>query len=131
MRDLTGGATKATHTGGFFICDSSSQIFLSLTMFYLYFLYSPHFDKYYVGYTDNYRHRLEEHNTTDRTTFTKKFRPWQIAAVFELGEDRGTAMKIEKFVKRQKSRTLIETMISGAKLNGILPQLVRAPHVRD
>ena len=100
-------------------------------MFYLYILYSPNYDKYYVGYTDNYLHRLAEHNTSDRKTFTKKYRPWQIAAVFSCGEDRGNAMRIEKFVKRQKSRALIKTMISGAKLNGILAQLHRVPHVRD
>jgi putative endonuclease len=104
---------------------------LSLAMFYLYILYSLDYDKYYVGYTDNYRNRLEEHNTSDRKTFTKKYRPWQIAAVFSCGEDRGNAMKIEKFVKRKKSRTLIKTMISGAKLNGELAQLVRVPYVRD
>jgi len=40
-------------------------------------------------------------------------------------------MGIEKFIKKQKSRTLIEKLITGGEFFGILAQLVRVPHVRD
>jgi putative endonuclease len=53
-------------------------------------------------------------------------------AVFEVSHSRGDADKIEKFIKRQKSRTLIQKMIEpGFTGSGILAQLVRVPHVRD
>ncbi|WP_186462327.1 hypothetical protein [Pedobacter suwonensis] len=37
----------------------------------------------------------------------------------------------ERFIKSQKSRKLIERMVKGEMLTGILAQLVRVPHVRD
>jgi putative endonuclease len=40
-------------------------------------------------------------------------------------------MKIEKFIKKQKSRRLIEKLIAGCELEGVLAQLVRVPQVRD
>jgi putative endonuclease len=64
-------------------------------------------------------------------TFTSKHRPWKLAAVFEAGSDEGAAMAIEKFIKKQRSRKLIETMISGKLLSGILAHLVKVPDVRD
>jgi len=67
------------------------------------------------------------HNSTERNTYTKKYRPWEIAAVFECGTERGGAMKIEKFIKKQKSRFLLQKMINGDKLDGILAQLLRVP----
>jgi putative endonuclease len=52
-------------------------------------------------------------------------------AVFYCGTEEPEAMKIEKFIKKQKSRRLIEKLIAGAELSGVLAQLVRVPHVRD
>ena len=99
-------------------------------MFYIYILHSPAFDKYYIGYTDDFNRRLVEHNSTERNTYTKKYRPWEIAAVFECGDDRGLAMKIEKFIKKQKSRFFLQKMINGGSLHGILAQLVRVPRTQ-
>lgn len=100
-------------------------------MYYIYILHSAGSDKYYVGYSDAPHRRIEEHNTTERNTFTSKYRPWTLSAIFECSEDRGAAMRIERFIKRQKSRALIEMMINGDALSGILAQLVRVPYVRD
>ena len=86
-------------------------------MFSIYFLYSKNSDKYYVGYSDNPDRRLIEHNTKDFNTFTKKHRPWDLAYHFPVSEIRGDAMKIEKFIKKQKSRKLIEGIINE-KLSG-------------
>ncbi len=57
---------------------------------YLYILYSPKFDKYYVGETKDIDVRLFSHNNTDRNTFTSKYRPWQLEVLFSV-EDRGVA----------------------------------------
>ncbi|MBE0640218.1 MAG: GIY-YIG nuclease family protein [Bacteroidales bacterium] len=99
-------------------------------MFYIYILYSRSADRYYVGHTDDYLRRLDEHSNSERNTYTSKHRPWELKAVFECGDDRGEAQKIELFIKKQKSRKLIEGIIHGQLLTGILAQLVRVPHVR-
>ena len=80
-------------------------------MFYLYIIYSERADKYYVGHTNNVERRVEEHNSNPRMTFTHKFRPWFLMASFAISENRGDAVKVEKYIKRQKSRRLIERLI--------------------
>jgi putative endonuclease len=100
-------------------------------MYFIYILYSEKSDKYYVGHTDDVNQRLEIHNNSDRITYTSKHRPWKIMAVYECGTDRGDALKIERFIKRQKNRKLIQKLIDGGKFEGVLAQLVRVPHVRD
>jgi len=40
-------------------------------------------------------------------------------------------MKVERFIKKQKSRSLILKLVEGKELSGELAQLVRVPHVRD
>ena len=102
-----------------------------LTMFYIYILFSETADKYYVGHTDDVERRLNEHNHSERLTFTSKYRPWKLRAVFECSSVRNEALNMERFIKKQKSRKLIQRMIDGEKLQGILAQLVRVPHVRD
>lgn len=99
FRDPRRGVKAIHNLGGFFYFHP---------MFYIYFLYSKSGDTYYVGSTENYHQRLEEHNSGDRITWTSKYRPWIMAAVFECGESRGEAIKIEKFIKKQKSRKFTE-----------------------
>jgi len=100
-------------------------------MYYIYILHSASCDIYYVGQTDNIDIRLQAHNSSDRNTFTSKHRPWRLAALFECGDSRSDAMRLEKFIKNQKSKALILKMISAEPLSGVLAQLVRVPHVRD
>lgn len=100
-------------------------------MYYLYILYSPTSDKYYVGYSNDPHSRLLAHNSTDRVTYTSKHRPWVLKAIFSCGKVEGEAMRIEKFIKKQKSRKLLEKLISGELLTGILAQLVRIPQVQN
>jgi putative endonuclease len=101
-------------------------------MFYLYILYSITADKYYIGHSEDPWERLAHHNTDDKTTYTAKYRPWDIAAVFEAGKTRAVALAIERFIKKQKSRTLIEQLVQPDFIpTGKLAQLVRVPHVRD
>jgi len=100
-------------------------------MYYLYILYAATADKYYVGYTDNVQRRLSEHNTSERNTYTSKFRPWEIKAIYQIGSGLSDAVRIERYIKRQKSRALLEHLVTGGELHGVLTQLVRVPHVRD
>jgi putative endonuclease len=55
-----------------------------------------------------------------------------MAALFECSEDLGAVRKIENFIKKNKSRTLLEWLIDPHNIpTGQLAQLVRVPHVRD
>ena len=101
-------------------------------MYYIYILHSVAHDIYYVGYTNDYVRRLQEHNHQEHfNTFTSKYRPWQLRAVFQCGDSEKEAIKIERFIKKQKSRAFIERMLTAQSFNGDLAQLVRVPHVRD
>ena len=101
-------------------------------MFYLYILYSVSSDKYYIGYSDNTDRRLFEHNNNLRsTTYTSKHRPWVLKKTIELGDSRSFAMKIEKTIKKSKSRILVEKIIEEVNSLGDLAQLVRVPMCRD
>ena len=75
---------------------------------------------------------MEEHNSDPRNTYTSKFRPWKLAAVFEISSEEKDAIAVERFIKKQKSRNLILKIIQpDFEGIGILAQLVRVPHVRD
>ncbi len=98
------------------------------TQFYIYILYSKGYYKYYVGYSSDPWRRLEEHNTKPFNTFTSKFRPWIIKAVFSCGNKEKEALRVERFIKKQKSRKLIEQLSDPLFApNAALAQLVRVP----
>ncbi|MEO7314477.1 MAG: GIY-YIG nuclease family protein [Ginsengibacter sp.] len=101
-------------------------------MYFIYILYSVSSDKYYVGYSSNPHRRLEEHNSKPFNTFTSKFRPWKPAAYFKCSENEGDAIRIERFIKKQKSRKLLQLLCDPSFLpEGNLAQLVRVPHMPE
>ncbi|MET4082445.1 putative endonuclease [Pedobacter sp. UYP30] len=100
-------------------------------MYYLYILYSVSSALYYVGHTNNPVRRLTEHNNSEMSTYTSKHRPWILKAVFSCGEREAEAIRIERFIKKQKSQKLLERIIAAEPLTGILAQLVRVPTSRD
>ena len=104
----------------------------AIFMYYIYIIYSNIADKFYVGYSDNPQRRLIDHNTKPFNTYTSKLRPWVLKAAFECGSIEGEAIKVERFIKKQKSRTLIEALIDPNFIpTGHLAQLVRVPDIRD
>ena len=101
-------------------------------MYYFYIIYSESSDKFYSGSSQDPWKRLEKHNTSCFNTFTSKYRPWVLKAVFEAGATRGNAERIERFVKKQKSRTLLQKLVDSEFVpRGSLTCLVRVPHVRN
>ena len=100
-------------------------------MYYIYILYSERSDLYYIGYSHDPERRLISHNTSERTTFTSKHRPWKMVANFFASDNRGDAMKIEKYLKKQKSREFIEEVIEHQEDEVWIAQLVRVPACRD
>jgi putative endonuclease len=100
--------------------------------YHIYIIYSSSIDRYYVGYSSDPWRRFEQHNTNTADKYTGKAKDWQLMAVFQVCGSEGEAVKIERFIKKQKSRNLIERMCDDRfEPIGILAQLVRVPHVRD
>ena len=93
-------------------------------MFFVYILYSTSANKYYVGHTNDVPRRLEEHNDTSENSFTSKHRPWVLKASFEVTDDRGTALKVERFIKKQKSRWFIEELIQNNSIDFIIEKFL-------
>jgi putative endonuclease len=82
-------------------------------MFYIYIIYSPKSDKYYIGMTCDVARRIGEHNDPSRENkYTLKHLPWELKLSFEVSEQRGEALIVERFLKNQKSRAFIERLIS-------------------
>ena len=101
-------------------------------MYYLYVIHSEIANLYYVGYTSDTQRRLIEHNNSPHNTFTSKHRPWVLKALFECGTSEPQAINLERFIKKQKSRKLIELLCHPHFIPvGKLSRLVRVPHVRD
>jgi putative endonuclease len=101
-------------------------------MFYIYIIYSESADRYYIDHTDDPARRLEQHNTVIKNSYTFKFRPWILKACFEISESRGEARKVENYLKRMKSRKLIENLILYPEEFDKTVKLVRAiPTRRD
>src|SRR5258705_9643575 len=101
-------------------------------MYYIYIIYSKTSDKFYIGYSDNPQRRVVEHNTKPFNTYTSKHRPWIIKAIFQCSLIEAEAIRIEKFIKKQKSRELIEKLADSNYIpTGYLAQFIRVPDVRD
>ena len=78
--------------------------------YYTYILYSEKIDRYYIGSTQNTIRRLERHNEGANPS-TKAGRPWKIVYE-EVFENKQDAIKREKYLKRMKSRVIIENLIN-------------------
>ncbi|HMT95534.1 MAG TPA: GIY-YIG nuclease family protein [Ferruginibacter sp.] len=81
-------------------------------MAYCYILYSEKLNKYYVGACINLERRLYEHNI-GHSAFTSLGLPW-ILCYKEQFDDLITAKKRETYIKKQKSRKFIESLIRNA-----------------
>ena len=81
-------------------------------MYTVYIIYSLSIDRYYVGYTNDLIRRFNEHNRK-KGKFTDQGIPWKLVHQedFELKSD---AMNREKFIKAQKSRKFILSLISSS-----------------
>jgi putative endonuclease len=95
-------------------------------------LYSSSADKFYIGYSEDPWRRIKQHNNNESFKFTGKANDWELKAVFHAGKSRAETIRFERFIKSQKSKTLILKLIDPEFCpTGILAQLVRVPHVRD
>ena len=81
-------------------------------MFFVYILYSPSLDKYYVGHTgDTLEERIRRHNT-NHSGFTGGKGDW-ILKYKEEFPTKAEAYKRESAIKKRKSRKYIEKLLSS------------------
>lgn len=87
--------------------------FFCLYMFYFYILYSKTLDKFYIGHTSEaLEERLRKH-LSNHSGFTSKAKDWAVVH-YELFEDKSTAYRRELEVKKWKSKTRVQKLISSA-----------------
>ena len=75
-------------------------------------LYSVSGAKSYVGFTNDLKRRLFEHNVSEKTGFTLRYRPWLLIHE-EAFDDKATAIKREKFLKSGVGREEVKGIIEG------------------
>jgi putative endonuclease len=90
--------------------------FFNFIMFTVYILYSQSYCKTYVGFTGNILRRIEEHNITGISGYTKKYRPWS-KIHSETYENKILAMAREKYLKTGIGREEVKMILKNYLLN--------------
>ena len=78
-------------------------------MFTVYILKNDYNGGYYISYTSDIKNRLERHNN-GHSKFTKNKGVWRLV-YFENFESKSDSIKREKYIKNQKSKIFIESLI--------------------
>ena len=82
-------------------------------VYFIYILYSEKLNRFYVGTTDDIARRIEEHNNAFySSSFTVNGIPWILKLSFEC-QSSEKAYKIERFIKKMKSKVFIEKIIAN------------------
>ncbi len=81
-------------------------------MFKVYALFSPSFNKIYIGYTSNLDQRIKSHNEIGTKGYTLKFRPWNLIYT-ESHNSKKEALIREKQLKSAKGREFIWNIIKN------------------
>lgn len=74
--------------------------------FHVYVLFSPTYNKIYIGFTSDLDARLASHNHLSKKGWTVKFRPWTLIHT-ESFNTKAEAMKREKEFKSAKGGEFI------------------------
>jgi putative endonuclease len=83
--------------------------------FTVYVLYSPNFEKIYIGFTSNLEQRLLSHNVLGKKGWTIRFRPWVIVFTEEFSTKEEAILR-EKQLKQANNRALIWEKIKSSIL---------------
>ena len=79
-------------------------------MHFLYFLYSPSIDKYYIGQSAKVEERLSYHNSDENSIWTKRGKPWILVAQFVF-PTKNDALIAERFIKNQRVENLLQILL--------------------
>lgn len=78
--------------------------------FFVYILYAPSFDKYYIGQTADIKQRLLDHNHSEKNNFTSRYRPWNLMLSIPV-PSRNIALRMERYIKNRKSKSYWNNLI--------------------
>ena len=84
-------------------------------MYYVYILYAPDYNKYYVGQTQDIEQRLLTHNELSQNSYTAKYRPWELKVYLSV-PTRAAAIAMERHIKSKKRRAFLEAVIDSKNL---------------
>ena len=81
-------------------------------MHYVYIIYSPSFDRYYIGESVNAVNRTQQHNSAFYDSASTSFtRDWQLCLQLQVA-NRLQAIKVERYIKSMKSKAFIRKLLS-------------------
>jgi putative endonuclease len=107
--------------------DGLAFLFFPMT-FSVYIIYSPKLDSFYVGTTDNFSQRLEEHNSgKDKSSFTYRGIFWEKFLIIDNLESK-QAFWLETKIKSMKSKRYI---INLKKYPELIEKLIDMSLVRS
>jgi putative endonuclease len=78
-------------------------------MFYVYLIQSEVDASFYIGYTSNLELRIKQHNNGE-SIYSRRKKPWKLVYSEEL-ENKTSALKREKFLKKQKNKDFYYQLI--------------------
>ena len=81
-------------------------------MYFTYVLYSPRFNKIYIGFSGDLQNRLLIHNDSPNTGWSAQLHPWEILYSEEFAA-KAEAMKREKQLKTSRGRVFIWEMVNN------------------
>lgn len=95
------------------------------TCYWVYILLCEN-NTYYTGYTNNLEKRYQSHvDGTGKCKYTRSFKPVKIAQSWKIPEDKVTAMKVERYIKKlsrcEKEKLINEPQLLQFHENTILP----------
>jgi putative endonuclease len=79
------------------------------SVFIVYVLYSPKYNKHYTGYTADIVSRLVAHNHLSKYDWTKRYRPWKLIHT-ENFTTKAEASRREKWLKTGVGREFIRSL---------------------
>lgn len=80
-----------------------------MSFYYVYILRSIDYDFIYIGYTDNLKRRLKEHNS-GLVISTKHYYPLELIH-YEAYKNKKDAKRREEYLKTNKGKTTLKTML--------------------
>ena len=83
-------------------------------MYYTYIIQSQKDGSFYIGYSEYPEKRLEKHNSS-KSGYTSTKQPWNLVYTEEF-QTKSEALKREKFIKSQKSKSFIISLINNSSV---------------
>lgn len=80
-------------------------------MFYIYVLESNKDEELYIGFTDDFERRLNEHNE-GKSVSTKRYKPWR-CIYCEICIEKRDAERREKYLKTSQGRRMLRKRLKA------------------